>query len=1311
MNVVGIGASAGGLKALLEFFKSTPEKPNCAFVVIQHLSPDFKSMMRELLSGTTKLPIEYVNENVSIELNKIYLIPPKYFITISDGIFHLEDRSIKETQHIPIDLFFSSLAKNFKEKAIAIILSGSGSDGTRGAKGIYQNGGLVIAQDESAEFNSMPKSVADSGYFHRCLSPEKIFPVIKEYIDTGVIPEHLPEKSERDVLDVLKAHTSIDYSHYKSSTLDRRILRQMNSRDINSIDEYGELLLKNTEAIDELNEDILIGVTEFFRDIEEFNYLKKNIAEKVLTPDSSECRIWLAGISTGEEVYSVAIVVNEVKEEIGYKGKICIFATDVNKKAIEIASDGEYPEDKFSVMDPYYVKKYFDKSGKGYKVKPFLRKDIIFAQQNILQDPPFTKLDLISCRNMLIYLKVSAQEKILNMFHFCLKDNGILFLGKSEGLGHLDKKYHTIEKNHKFYEKVGQSQIPYRVSNEPYSRKGLQRDPKNNQISIPKELLTAYDRILECEVGDGLLINSNSEVVHYFGRINEYMSGINGRKENNFINSFEGDLKIAISTSYSKSCKNKETVKSKGITYCRRDKETYIDVSVNPVSVGSNNYLYHISLSEKEDIQETSEKVFTTNYQPDKELHHRISELESELKSTRENLQITVEELQTSNEELQATVEEMSVANEELQSTNEELHSVNEELYTVNAELEAKNTELLQLNQDMENLLISLDVGILFVDKNLNIRKFNPSIATIFNLIDNDIGRPINHIAYHLDDPKSLNDQLIKVINTDQSVSEEIKGIDGAELLKKIYPYKTSQGAIEGAILTFTRISEIKELNNRLNLAMKTANLVWWDWDIARDEFTMHPTDWCILGYNPSQMTISSNTWHRMTHPDDIARVKTSLDKSLNSQSGYWEFEHRFKNQLGNWSWVLNTGTVTHWSSDRKPLRMIGATQKIDKRKMNELRLASLLKEARASILAKSNFLSVISHEMKTPLNPILGLLDILDDVEDIKEIHNYTEIIREAAVNLDSLITDILDYSTISSGHVEFLQSECSLNDLLTNVYSEFEHRFTLKGIDLKLDLPQKQVFTLCDHAYLKKAIVKLVENSLKFTDSGECHLELISENNKALITIMDTGVGIEPNKLDVIFEKFNQSNMSNTRPHKGLGLGLSIAKLLVEGMEGGIEVSSDVASTKFYITLPLSKLDNEEVHKESKIEKLKRVLVIEDDDYNLVVLKGYLAPISYEIVTAKDIFEGIKHYSQSLFDLVILDFLMPDGDAIDFLSKVDDSLSHFIVFTENRFSLDQSLINQFNVSKVLDKPASKRKFMDCIAEIMKEVNKGFKS
>ena len=1305
MNVVGIGASAGGLKALLDLFKSIPEEPNCAFVVVQHLSPDFKSMMSELLARISTIPIEYVKENTKLENNRIYLIPPKNFISITDGIFHLEDRNDKATQHAPIDLFFTSLAENYQNDAIAIILSGSGTDGTHGAQKVFENGGLVITQDDTAEFASMPESVNESGYFHKCLSPEKIFTVIKEYIETSILPVNITAPQDQNVLDILKAHTSIDYTHYKSSTLDRRIMRQISAREMTDVNQYTELLLKNTKTIDELNEDILIGVTEFFRDIDEFNFLDEEIAKRVLKTAPSECRVWIAGCSTGEEVYSIAICLHEAAERINYQGKICIFATDVNKKAIETASEGEYTQAKFTLMPDRLIQKYFDKSGGIYKIRSFIRKNIIFAQQNLLQDPPFTRMNLVSCRNMLIYLKLAAQEKLINMFHFCLQDEGILFLGSSEGLGSLEKKYHTIEKSHKFYQKLGQSHMPLRVSNEPTFRRDFQREIKNDQTTISKDLLKAYDYILAKELGEGFLVNSNHEIVHYFGKINQYMTGIVGRKEDNFVNSFEGDLKIALSTSFNKATKNKEYVLSKGVKHIAFDSsEKIVDLSVSPIAIEANNYLYHIAINEVDTTkpQVDDSTVSAINYEPDKELHQRVLDLESELKSTRENLQITVEELQTSNEELQATIEEMSAANEELQSTNEELHSVNEELYTVNAELEVKNNDLTELNQDMENLLINLDIGILFVDKELNIRKFNPSIASIFNLLDNDIGRPISHIAYHLDDQKGMNSQLIKVINTGQSISEEIKGVEGMELLKQVYPYKDSMGKIQGAILTFTKIAELKKLNNRLKLAIKTANIVWWDWDIENDEFTMYPGDWCILGYTPNDMKITSKTWYKMTHPDDLDRVKKSLDSALSSTEGYWESEHRYRTYQAKWAWVLDTGQVTHWSSDGRPLRMVGATQRIDKRKVNELRLQNLLKEARAAISAKSNFLTVISHEMRTPLNPILGLLDFMRDASTMEEVNEYVDLIREAAESLSGLINNILDYSSISSGHVEFIQQNVCFNQVLNSIYLEQKTKFEEKGLELKLKLPEDEVFSLGDQDYFTKAINHLVRNAFKFTKEGYCEIKLGATQKDAIITVTDTGIGIAPEKLEKIFDQFLQGNMSSTRAYEGLGLGLSSTKLLIEAMDGEISIVPDSKKTIFQILVPLSKLNSKVLQIETKIPKLDNVLLIEDDKYNQTTLRGYLKDTAYRIDVAESVFDGVQRYKESAYDLVILDFLLPDGDAIDFLSKVNDNHSNFLVYTANRLSLDQKLLHQFNVHKILDKPASKQKFSEAVQELL---------
>jgi len=834
-HIIGIGASAGGLSALEQFFDNMPTDTGMAFVVIQHLSPDFKSLMDDLLSRHTTMPIHRVTSGIELQPNSIYLIPPKTHMTVKEEKLYLTEKTLSPHIELPIDIFFNSLADDAGERAVGVVLSGTGSDGSRGIVSINKNGGLVVVQSpESAQFDGMPRSAIATGVCDFILGPDRIPRILVEYAISPLAVRtrmhHELEVFEDEgeyagIFALLRRAYNLDFSKYKGSTVGRRIRRRMEFRQIPEVSDYAAIVSGDQDELELLYKDLLIGVTEFFRDKQAFEFLEQEVIPRLFANLNKEedLRVWSAACATGEEAYSIAILLAERAKEIDFNGKITVFATDVHKTSLDFASQGLYNRARLTNVSPDRMDKYFKKEGGDlFRVTSELRKLVVFAPHNLLNDPPFTRLDLVCCRNLLIYFQTEVQERVISLFHFALKIDGILFLGSSEGLGPFVGEFEVIANQHKMFRKIRDLKLALNLDanrmerREPHIPTAVLQQGSSRVVTIDRQVLADYDTLLRRHMPPGVLINENRQIVHYFGNVAEYLKMPEGRAENNILVLSEDNLHVALSTSFQRADTTRQLVVTRNVRIRRGDGEFLIDLNVSPLpDEKSHTTHYHVYFervrqTEHPQLPEQTENTDVTRFDIDNHFRQHVADLEMELQSTRESLQTTVEELQTSNEELQATNEELLASNEELQSTNEELHSVNEELYSVNSEFERKNVELKQLNNDHENLLASTDIGTVFLDRQLRIRKYNSAIACFFKLMPQDIGRPIDHIAYHLSQQEEMLADIHRVLSTGEPVEQEEQTRDKTWLLKRIMPFRTETGQVEGVVITFTDITTVK---------------------------------------------------------------------------------------------------------------------------------------------------------------------------------------------------------------------------------------------------------------------------------------------------------------------------------------------------------------------------------------------------------------------------------------------------------------------------------------------------------------------
>lgn len=883
--VIAIGASAGGLEALKEFFTKVPENPGMAFVVIVHLSPEQPSMLPEILQKTTKLEVSHAKDGETIEPNKVYIIPAKNEIRIFKQIFQLSEITDKKL-HLPIDTFFQSLSKDFGRQAVGIILSGTGTDGTKGIREIKAYEGLVIVQsEETAEYNGMPSNAISTGEVDLVLPPQEMPDKIVQYFnnsqDFAKKTQKSTEKTQiqeeawlNKIVSILNHQTLYDFAPYKINTLLRRINRRMVLRQTNTYKEYTNYLQQHPDEINALFKELLIGVTSFFRDHESFEMLKTKGLPYTLeqVPEHSNFRAWVPGCSTGEEIYSLAIILHEYMEENSKPLNLQLFGTDINQESIEKARIGVYPASIASDIGEERLNKYFTEEGNYYRIKEEIRDSVVFSVQNVFKDPPFSRLNMLSCRNLLIYFAPETQKKLLPLFHYALNPNGMLMLGASETIGGFTRFFEPLDKKWKIFTK---KEVPISLRNkiEFPSEPSFKETEKEQKQNISKSQTHKQDyyqitqnAILKKYAPLAVLVDSTGNILHIEGKVGKYLEQPSGPPTLNVLDQAREGLRIELSSAFRKAKEKNEHITQKQITFMADGNPQSLDLHIEPQNITDTadvRYLIVFKENDSPAVTSKGEQALKTeeNYESS-----RVAELERELQLNKESYQATVRELEVSNEKLKTTNEELQSSNEELQSTNEELESskeelqsLNEELQSLNSELQNKVEELSTARDDMYNLLNSRDIATIFVDNNMCVRRFTPEATKIVNLIHSDLGRPLEHVMTNLTYTRMIDD-LGNVINNLTSREVEVQSNEGHWYSMRIIPYRTTDNRIDGAVLTFISIDEQKENQEKLKKALKEKKEAL---ELLREAFDMNPEAMLILD-NEGSMLIANTAFSRI---------------------------------------------------------------------------------------------------------------------------------------------------------------------------------------------------------------------------------------------------------------------------------------------------------------------------------------------------------------------------------------------------------------------------------------------------------------
>jgi len=827
--IVGIGASAGGLEALEQFLRHTPENSGMAFVIIQHLDPTHKGIMPELLQRATPMEVFQAKERMKVKPNCVYVIPPNKDLSILHGVLHLFDPVAPRGLRLPIDFFLRTLAEDLKERSIGVILSGMGSDGTMGLRAIKEKAGLVLVQEPStAKFDSMPRSAIDAGLADLIAPSEELPGKIIDYLQHAIIIartnpsiESKEQSALEKILILLRSKTGSDFSMYKKNTIYRRIERRMSIHKIDKIATYVRYLQENPQEVELLFKELLIGVTSFFRDPASWEQLQTEAIPLLLAarPSGGAIRAWSTGCSSGEEAYSLAISFKEALDTVRPKAdfSLQVFATDLDRDAIDKARQGFYPVNIAADVSPERLRRYFIKEENGYRIGKEIRGMVTFATQNVIMDPPFTKLDILICRNLMIYLTPELQKKLLPLFHYSLNKGGILFLGSAESVSSFTDHFAPLNIKSRLFRRRD-SAIPNEAVVFPASSASyLTGEQKESMMPKPEANLQqlADKLLLQNYSPPAVLTNDKGDIVYISGRTGKYLEPAAGKANWNIFAMAREGLRFDLGSAFQKALRQKEAIAVKGLKVGTNGGTQVVDITVQ--TIAEPEALRGMVMIVFADVAASPEKKDSGGSRTPPAGSARARELEQELQQYRETLQTTREEMQSSQEELKSTNEELQSSNEELQSTNEELttsreemQSLNEELQTVNAEQQSKMDELARTNNDMKNLLNSTEIITVFLDNDLNIRRFTSGADKLFKLIPGDVGRPLSDIVNNLNYPEMAG-EVQEVLRTLVFSEKQITTASGHWYSVRIMPYRTMENVIGGVVITFSDISAFKE--------------------------------------------------------------------------------------------------------------------------------------------------------------------------------------------------------------------------------------------------------------------------------------------------------------------------------------------------------------------------------------------------------------------------------------------------------------------------------------------------------------------
>lgn len=1223
LPIVGLGGSAGSLQAMQTFFSAMPDDCGMAFVVVVHLAVEHDSVLADILQRSTTMKVCKVEERTKMEANCVYVIPPGYNLVVRQGFIDLKPIDLPRGRRVPVDLFFRTLAEAHGPYAAAVVLSGGDGDGCIGIKRIKERGGLTIAQDPGeAEVPEMPRCSIATGMVDWVL-PVRDMPARLMAYQESERRVRLPTEAEleaeekaaepatdarlREVLAFLCTQTGHDFGCYKVATMLRRVARRMQVNNLTNLTEYLAFLRMHPGETGALLQDLLISVTNFFRDKESFDELKASLSDLFEGKRAGDhVRVWVVASATGEEAYSVAMLLSEYADQLPSKPTIQIFATDIDEEAIGVAREGRYPETIMADVTEERLRRFFNLEKGMYRIRREIREMVLFASHNVLKDSPFSRLDMICCRNLLIYLTKEAQSRLFDLFHFALAEKGKLFLGSSESAEDARMLFAPLNKEHRIFEKKVTGRMAMPVFMNPYaSRTGGEwpgvppagnpspmwsqnRGGAEDGVAFSWEGL--HFKLLEGFMPPSVIVNSAYDIIHLSEGCGRFLQFSGGKTTVNLLHLVHPALRIELRAALFRASQTQEVVKMRDVRMMEvSGQRLLVDISVRPTLDRSVDFFLvvfeeHAAGSGEEEVSAAAQGVT-------QHLEQEIEHLKQQLRLTVDQYEASSEELKASNEELQAMNEELRSATEELETSREELQSINEEISTVNQELKSKVHELSYTNSDLQNLMASTHIATIFLDRELCIKRYTPSAVKLFNLISTDVGRPLADLSHRLE-YEELTRDAEAVMEKLLPVSREVCDSEGRWFLTQMQPYRTTEDQIAGVVLTFVDITETKQAQEAMRRSEERLVAIFEQAAVGQSEinpdgkFLRVNDELCrILGRTRSEMLNLTVT--DVTHPEDMEACLVAWGELLEGGKSL-SIDKRY---------VRPDGTVVPASSSlsrlgdgsSQPYTVLAVTVDLTQRmeaaealELSRREILNALHETRQAREAaeqadqvKNNFLAVLSHELRTPLTPVLMAVQAASEEPDLNEdLKELFEMIERNILLETYLIDDLLDITRITRGKMEITPKRMDLHEAVKEAVNICKSELACKEHKLEMNLEATDFELDGDSVRLQQVFWNLVKNACKFTPKkGTMRVRSYNENGRIVVEVSDTGIGICPEALPHVFHPFTQADATIKKEFGGLGLGLAISQATVLAHEGTIEAVSEGRGkgSCFVVTLPV--------------------------------------------------------------------------------------------------------------------------------------------
>ncbi|MGH6648251.1 CheR family methyltransferase [Aquabacterium sp.] len=1340
--VVGLGASAGGLSTLQTFFRHMPAASGMAFVIVLHLPPKQASRANALLQSATTMPCIEVTDPVAIEPDHVYVIPPGKHLSMNGSHLRLTDLARPRGRHIAIDLFFRALATVHKERAVGIVLTGSGSDGAVGISAIKEHGGVAMAQSpEDAEFDSMPTAAIATGMIDWVMPvaemPQKLLDMwdnIRRIQLPRVAGEALPvkeppseaatkeaEEALRDIMAHLHLRTGHDFARYKRGTVLRRLERRLQVTGLSDLPSYRDHLADNPQEPAALLKDLLIGVTNFFRDREAFEALEREVMPTLFREEANvgeAIRVWTAACATGEEAYSMAMLLCE-QQAANPSGsrKIQVFATDIDEAAIAAGRIGSYPASIITDVPPKRLTWFFEKETSHYRVRQEVREKITFAAHNLLRDPPFSRLDLISCRNLLIYLDRDVRAKVLEMFHFALKPDGFLFLGAVESIDAASDLFAVVDKKNRIY----------RANANVASRPVRQVSGKAATASKKGGYAQIHQRLAEQYAPPSALTDAEANIVHLSEQAGRYLRQPGGMPTHHLLSLVQPALRLELRTAFFQALRTGKSVEARSVHLQEDGRNRFVNMIVRPAQeTDSGEPLMLVLFNEVQDSMVADAQSGKVGRDP------VVLQLEAELQRLRDRLQIIIlqadssaEEHKAANEELQAINEELRSATEELETSKEELQSVNEELITVNLELKMKVEETTKINDDLQNLIASTDIATVFIDRSLAIKRYTPRATQVFSIIPSDMGRPLLDINHRLN-YQDLVDDAAEVVRSLLAKEREVSSNDGRWYMVRLLPYRTNEDRIDGAVLTFIDITSRREAEERLRLGEQRMQLVAESTrdhaiittDVAGRIKTWNTGAERLFGYQEEQAIGQSITMLYCPEDRENGVPQSEMEQARDdgrSEDDRWHLRKDGSRFFcsGVTTPLYGDGVLQGFAKIARDLT--GSKRAEHAREVQLARESRERQEAQAAAEAKDEFLAIMSHELKNPLNLIqlnVELIWHLAEARAVPEIAKAANTIRKTVVTQAKIIDDLLDLSRVNTGKLTLELAPVHWCESVRRIVDAVQEAATSKGVSVVMGSCD-DVVVQADPVRADQIVWNLLNNAIKFTPSGgTVTVSLSTEDGMGKLEVQDTGKGIAPDFLPHIFQMFRQADSRTTRQEGGLGIGLALVQQLVHMTGGHVRAESKGLGkgSTFKVWLPVdsSALVLTADGKPTLSEPLRdlRMLMVDDDLHSLEAWLHLLTLRGAKVTTASSAAQALQTLAVEKFDVLVSDIAMPDMDGHELIRTVraitDRERIPAIAVTGfgRRIDEHQALASGFDAH--VGKPLSLERFCEVLLQVL---------